>query len=497
MVKSRSRNTGEMRVCAMLRIDNQLKFSEYCNLYDRVVPKDNILRKINEHIDFSFVNPMLAKSYCENFGRPAKEPEMIFKILFLKRMYDLSDEALVNDLGYNMAYKYFIGLAPEDGTIDSSLLTKFRKLRITEDILEEMITETMRQAIEKGLVKSRAILVDSTHSHSKGNPETPTQILRRMTKTLRKEIYKTQVELAEQFPEKPDITATIEDEIEYTELLVSTLEGRLSNKTSQRLLERLKELLEDDKIKSIQSEKDEEASVGHKSIDTGFFGYKNHLAMTDERLITGIEVTTGRTADTKEMVSLVEKSKKNGIVVEEVIGDMAYSSKENIDYCNEKSIKLISKLNPVVSNGNNRNDEFDYNKDAGTMQCPEGHLAMRCEKRTGKNGNIYHKYIFSKKKCKQCPRNGTCYTGQKEKSYSITILGETHEKQYEFEQSEYFKSRIKERYKIEAKNAELKQSHGLEKCKYVGLFGMKTQIYFTAFVANVKRIIKLNEMKTT
>lgn len=443
----------------MLRIDNQLKISEYENLYDVVVPKDNILRKIRETIDFSFVNDMLASSYCERYGRPAKEPEMMFKIMFLKRMYDLSDEVLVDNLGYNMAYKYFIGLAPEDETIDSSLLTKFRKTRITEDILEEMITETMRQAIEKGLIKSRAIIVDSTHTYSKGNPETPTQILRRMTKALRKEIYKTQIDLAEYFPEKPVETATIEDEIEYTKLLVTALEDKLSYKASQKLLKPVKELLDGDKIKSIQSAIDKDASVGHKSIDNSFFGYKSHLAMTDERLISGIEVTPGRAADGKEMASLVEKSEKNGVNVEEILGDMAYSSKENIDYCEEKNIKLISRLNTVVSNGNSRDDEFIFNKDAGTMQCPEGHLATRCEVREGNYDNQYYNYFFSIKKCKKCPRYGTCCKeGANSKSHNVTIIGKTREKQYEFEQSEYFKERIKDRYKIEAKNAELKQS---------------------------------------
>lgn len=54
-------------------------------------PKDNLLRKIKENIDFSFVNPILKKQYCEAFGRLAKEPEMMFKIMFLKRMYDMSD----------------------------------------------------------------------------------------------------------------------------------------------------------------------------------------------------------------------------------------------------------------------------------------------------------------------------------------------------------------------------------------------------------------------
>ena len=63
-----------------------------------------------------------------------------------------------------MAYKYFLGLSPEDQMIDPSLLTKFRKTRITEDILEELLKETIRQAIEKGLVKSGTIIVDATLS---------------------------------------------------------------------------------------------------------------------------------------------------------------------------------------------------------------------------------------------------------------------------------------------------------------------------------------------
>ena len=307
-------------------------------------------------------------------------------------------------------------------------------------------------------------------------------------------IHQTQPELAELFPEKPVETALIEDEIEYTKQLVRALKDKLTYKGSQKQYEKVTSLLEEDKIKEIQSSEDLEATIGHKSKEDSFFGYKNHLAINDERLITGIEVTTGRAADTKILEELVEQSQRNGMEVTEILGDKAYSSKENIDYCNGNDIKLLSRLNSVISNGNNRDEEYVYNKDAGTMQCPEGHLAMRCEKRNGKNGNIYHKYVFSKKKCKKCPRNGTCYTGQKEKSYSITVLGETHEKQYEFERSEYFQNRIKERYKIEAKNAELKQAHGLARCKYTGLFGMKIQMYFTAFVVNTKRIIRLKEL---
>ena len=128
-----------------------------------------------------------------------------------------------------------------------------------------------RQAIEKGLIRSRSIIVDSTHSYSKGNPETPTQILRRMTKNLRKEIYKSQPELAEHFPEKPSETATIDEEIAYARELVKALETRLEHKTAQKLHRRVNEMLEGEKIKSVQSDGDQDATIGHKTADTNFF----------------------------------------------------------------------------------------------------------------------------------------------------------------------------------------------------------------------------------
>ena len=62
----------------------------------------------------------------------------MFKLLFLKKLYDLSDERLISSAQIDMAYKYFLGLSPEDKMIDPSLLTKFSKTRIREDGLEDV-----------------------------------------------------------------------------------------------------------------------------------------------------------------------------------------------------------------------------------------------------------------------------------------------------------------------------------------------------------------------
>ena len=77
----------------MLKDHSQLKLplSPYQGIYNAIIPANHLLRKIKENIDFSFVNPMLRKQYCENFGRPAKEPEMMFKLLFLKKLYSRSN----------------------------------------------------------------------------------------------------------------------------------------------------------------------------------------------------------------------------------------------------------------------------------------------------------------------------------------------------------------------------------------------------------------------
>ena len=63
----------------MLKLEaHQLNFLSI--LYNRI-PKNHILKLINSVISLSFINDLLKDSYCSNFGRPAKEPEMMMRIL--------------------------------------------------------------------------------------------------------------------------------------------------------------------------------------------------------------------------------------------------------------------------------------------------------------------------------------------------------------------------------------------------------------------------------
>lgn len=426
---------------------------------------------------------------------------MMFKLLFLKKLYDLSDEALISSAQTDMAYKFFLDLDPEAKMIDPSLLTKFRKTRITEDILEEMLKETIQQALDKGLIKSGTIIVDSTHTTASVRAKTPTQTLRDMSKQLRKEIYKNAFDLSEKFPEKPSLEAGLDEEIAYTKELIQVLDEGIEscgNQKIQKISKKMKELLENEQIREIRSKNDKDARFGHKTASSTFYGYKNHLAMTEERLIAGISVTNGGTPDGQELPQLIEKAQKNGIKVTEVIGDMAYVSDDNPEACGKK-IALIARTNTAVAAAANGKLEegFCFNKDAGMLQCPAGELSTRVEKRAAKNGNTYLRYIFSKVKCRKCPQRENCHVGKsnaKTRSYSITQVSEKNLERLKFEESEYFQERIKIRHRIEEKNGELKEAHGLRRADSRGLFAMHLQMYFTAFSANVKRIVRLEEL---
>ncbi len=217
--------------------------------------------------------------------------------------------------------------------------------------------------------------------------------------------------------------------------------------------------------------------------------------MSEERIITAAVITTGEKGDGQYLKSLIEKSKLSGMKVEEILGDTAYSGKENIEYTKKGKIKLISKLNPTISQGiRKKEDEFDFNKDAGMYICPAGHIAKKKYNRvsTKFKNNATTVYFFDVEKCKRCQLKEGCYAdGAKTKSYSVIIKADLYKEQMTFEKTEFFKTRYKERYKIEAKNSEIKHSYGYDVSLSSGLISMEIQGALTIFTTNMKRIINL------
>ena len=171
--------------------------------------------------------------------------------------------------------------------------------------------------------------------------------------------------------------------------------------------------------------------------------------------------------------------------------------KKNIEAAKKDGYELIAKLNSIITQGNRtKEDEFEFNKDAGMYQCKAGHLAIHKyldkRKKEKKNKNPRMVYSFDIEKCKCCPYRDGCYKeGAKKKTYTETIISDSHSEQAKFQETEHFKEKMKERYKIEAKNSELKHRHGYDTASSSGLICMEMQGAMTIFAVNLKRIVKL------
>ena len=482
-------------------IDQQQKLvlSPYMEIYELVIPKDNILRQIKELVDFGFIYNELLDKYCLDNGRNAISPIRMFKYLLLKAIYDLSDVDVVERSRYDMSFKYFLYMAPEEEVINPSSLTKFRKLRLKDmNLLDMLIAKTVQIALDKGIIKSKSIIVDATHTKARYNQKTPRQELQERSKKLRRTVYEVDETIKEKFPSK-NTEDSLEKEVAYCEELISVIRENKEIYSYPKIQERLnllEEAITDDK-EHMKISKDEDARVGHKTADTSFFGYKTHIAMTEERIITAATITSGEKTDGKELPELVRKSRDTGIEVEMVIGDKAYSDKKNIEAAKDCGYELIAKLNNVITQGNrSKEDAFEFNKDAGMYQCKAGHLAIHKyldkRKKDKKNKNPRMIYFFDVEKCKCCPYREGCYKdGAKKKTYTETIISDTHSAQAQFQETEHFKEKMKERYKIEAKNSELKNRHGYDVASSSGLIGMEMQGAMTIFAVNLKRIVKL------
>lgn len=142
------------------------------------------------------------------------------------------------------------------------------------------------------------LLVDATHTLSRSNPFAAIDVLRERSKLLRETAYLFEDQFKEHMPEK-NTTNELEKEFAYCKELEQHIEKEESLSSIPAVKEKLnllKETIEDTQENYTLS-KDTDAKTGHKSADSTFFGYKTHLAMTEERIITAAVVTSAEKAD--------------------------------------------------------------------------------------------------------------------------------------------------------------------------------------------------------
>ena len=135
----------------------------YVSLEDRV-PADHPLRRIKTLIDplLQTMSKAFDKLYAET-GRQSIPPEYLLKAMLLQMLYSIrSERLLVEEINYNLLFRWFIGLSMDDEVWDHSVFTKNRDRLLIGDIATKMLQQVLSLAREQQLLSDEHFTIDGT-----------------------------------------------------------------------------------------------------------------------------------------------------------------------------------------------------------------------------------------------------------------------------------------------------------------------------------------------
>lgn len=138
---------------------------------ENLVPKDHPLRLIDKYIDFSFITELVKDLYTLDNGRPAVDPIILFKMIFIGYMFGIrSERRLVKEIEVNIAYRWFLGFSLTDKIPDHSTISQNRRRRFKDStVFQDIFDNIVQQAINNKMVSGKVLYTDSTHLKANAN----------------------------------------------------------------------------------------------------------------------------------------------------------------------------------------------------------------------------------------------------------------------------------------------------------------------------------------
>ena len=131
---------------------------------EKRVPSDHPLRPLRTMVDAALqeLSPNFARLYSR-YGRPSIAPEKLLRALLLQVLYSVrSERLLMEQLGYNLLFRWFVGLNVDDEVWDVTVFTKNRERLLEGEIAEAFFEQVVEQARGQGLLSDEHFTVDGT-----------------------------------------------------------------------------------------------------------------------------------------------------------------------------------------------------------------------------------------------------------------------------------------------------------------------------------------------
>lgn len=341
---------------------NQLN-ADYLAL-DKLLAPNHFLRKIKKCVDFSFVKNLTESYYCPNNGRPSIPPELYFKIILIGYLNGInSSRRLVQEIKYNISYRWFCGLTLTDAIPNHASLSRIKK-RYTVTLFEEFFIAILKQCQKAGLLDSYGVMTDSTLFQANASLNSMRPVIENAPMNLR--------------PTKDGIVEK---------------QWNISNKTHSSI-------------------SDPDATLAYKLGSQNGLKYKAHVCSdTKSRVIAAIKVTTGAVHDSQPYLELIDDLKdKLGLPIDEVIADRAYGSEEILASLKAAGIQTFIPLFTTRSGVNKYSQFQDLNFDNENTYICSANIAFKIGQ---VNSQGFITYRTSIKDCRNCSLKDSCSTAGK------------------------------------------------------------------------------------
>ena len=424
----------------------------YFRLEDQV-PEHPLLRLIDKHISFEFVRQQLKDSYSET-GRPSIDPELLLRILLIGYLYGITSERkLVEELRMHLAWRWFTGLGFDEEIPHHSTFSKNRHGRFQESkLFEQLFEQIVRQCVEVGLVEGQHLSVDG--SFVEANAAKESRIPR------------------EQLAEAAQVHQTVRQYLREVE--------------EQNPVE--EPVHEQDRV----STTDPDSTYATKGGTPARLGYyDNYLVDNDSCVIVGVQATAARMS--QETVAaeamLTRFAAWQGRAPESVAADTTYGNGEFLQWLADRGITPYMRTRDSIHRKRSLffgPERFTYEPEHNRYICPAGQPLNY-------GGRVYRNrafnYIGTRKRCAACALKAQC-TSAPFRSLNIHQQEPARQRARELANTPEFARAQRQRKKVEALFAELKNQIGLRRLRLRRLKFVREQFFLAAVAQNIKRLVR-------
>ena len=420
---------------------------------DDYIPENHLLRLVDQHISLAFVGERLKDSYSDT-GRPSIDPELLLRILLIGYLYGITSERkLVEELGMHLAWRWFTGLGFDQEIPHHSTFSKNRHGRFQESkLFEELFVEIVKQCVQVGLVQGDHLSVDGSFVEANAAKESriPREQLEEIAQVNRR-VRQYLVELEEQNP--------VEKPVQEQEQVSTT---------------------------------DPDSTYATKGGTPARLGYyDNYLVDNASCVIVGVQATAARmsqeTIAAQDMITRFVQ--RQGGEPASIAADATYGNGEFLQWLLDRGITPYMRTRDSALRKNNPGygpERFIYLPESNSYRCPAGEQLNY----VGLNArNRAHAYIGSAKRCGSCSQKAQCTSGRY-KYLAIHIHESARQRARELANTLEFARAQRQRKKVEALFAELKNQIGLRRLRLRRMKFVREQFFLAASAQNIKRLVR-------